>query len=126
MSNGNAFQYRPHTGILKDAMVNAKSYNNLEELCVHLREMYKLLPHNVDVSPTTIVITKYGTGIDERVGWDTHIVILPTFGVVGYLDCMPEEYAAMHPLRISVVEGEQYGIMQFDADGGVSTTRLVK
>lgn len=33
-----------------------------------------------------ITVKKYGEGIDERCGWDTHIVHLPGWGVLGFTD----------------------------------------
>jgi len=60
---------------------------NKEELCTYLRELYSHLPHNFDISPIGLKVTKYGEGIDERTGWDTHILTLANdYGVLGYVD----------------------------------------
>ena len=40
------------------------------------------------VPPSEIIVEKYGTGVDERIGWDTHLVCVNGLPV-GFTDAMP-------------------------------------
>ena len=47
-----------------------------------------LKPFNFEVTADIIKIEKYGNGngIDECIGWDTHIVTIKGYGVFGFTD----------------------------------------
>jgi len=47
-----------------------------QELIEHLRKSWC---NGVDESGSNVVVEKYGTGIDTRIGWDTHIVLVGGF-----------------------------------------------
>ena len=66
-------RYRPHRGSLADAMLEAVELNGRDEFIAHLRKAYA---SEVNESGTNVVVKKYGDGIDERIGWDTHIVLV--------------------------------------------------
>lgn len=38
------------------------------------------------ISVDSITVEKYGIGVDERNGWDTHIVLIEGYGVIGFLN----------------------------------------
>ena len=65
--------YRPHRGSLSDAMAEVVTVDDfqalLEELMVHD-------DGDVREDGSNVVVEKYGIGIDERIGWDTHIVLV--------------------------------------------------
>lgn len=61
----------------------ASSFLDLEESMSHVREvadwaelMAFLKAEYLPTEPTdeNVTIEKYGTGIDERIGWDTHVL----------------------------------------------------
>lgn len=66
-------------------MATVVEVNSRVELIVHLTKL--LEPHN-EMPPLAfndIRIEPYG-GFDERIGWNTHIVYLPGYGVLGFTD----------------------------------------
>lgn len=68
--------YRPHRGSLATAMKEVVEITGRQELVDHLRKSYM---NEVNESGSNVVVEKYGTGIDDRIGWDTHIVTVNGF-----------------------------------------------
>lgn len=58
-------KYRDHRGTLKESLDTTKEIGSLGELKDYLTTIY---------GDGKVEINKYGTGIDGRCGWDTHIV----------------------------------------------------
>lgn len=75
-------KFREHRGQLADAMKTVVEVNSLQELIDHIHQ------NIMWVDPKAkITVTKYGPPgrIDERIGWDTHIVMAGTTPV-GFTD----------------------------------------
>ena len=72
--------FREHRGTLEDSMATVVTINNREELVRHIAD--KLTAFGVDVQPENIQVSPYAK--DERIDWDTYIVVLKGYGVVGF------------------------------------------
>lgn len=80
-------QYRPQRGGLAASMREMKTFFDWKEFLVHIaKEWDQAFPGNKigDVFDD-VEVKKYGTGIDERIGWDTHIVTVKGY-VIGFTD----------------------------------------
>lgn len=65
--------YRPQRGSLNTAMNEVVELDGRLELIDHLRKGYG---SEVNESGSNVTVEKYGSGIDTRIGWDTHIVLV--------------------------------------------------
>lgn len=65
-------KFREHRGLLHDSLNTTVDIKTITELASHLNRLNQECgaPEIKD----DIEIEKYGSGIDERCGWDTHIV----------------------------------------------------
>jgi hypothetical protein len=61
-----AFKYRSHRGTLADSLDTTIEFNSVEDFKSHVKQEAYYFDGDITVD-------KYG-GIDERCGWDTHIV----------------------------------------------------
>lgn len=77
-------KFRPVRGGLATAMKEVQEWNTVEELEHIVFEEARGLSHLA--RGTKIQVEKYGHGIDERIGWDTHLVTLKGVGPVGFTD----------------------------------------
>lgn len=68
--------YRPHRGMLADAMMEVVEVADLSELVDHMRASTKIGREEDMPTLDNIKVEKYGTGIDTRIGWDTYIVLV--------------------------------------------------
>jgi hypothetical protein len=88
-----SFLFRPQRELLCDAMKEVEQFNSKQELIEKLQAELDIFDQKHDCKQ--ISIEKYGHGIDERIGWDTYIVCLPGFGVLGFtngpVDRLPSE-----------------------------------
>ncbi len=75
-------KFRPQRGGLAEAMREVVELDNLEQLKHHIRNMYHL---GCGSKLGVVKVEKYGSGIDERIGWDTHLVTLDG-SPVGFTD----------------------------------------
>lgn len=57
-------------------MKEAVEITGRQELVEHLRKSWG---NSVNESGSNVFVEKYGTGIDSRIGWDTHIVMVDGF-----------------------------------------------
>jgi hypothetical protein len=75
---------RPNRRLLDEAMAEVKEIEpTMDALRKWADESFGVIqPPNLD----EIVVEKYGHGIDTRIGWDTHIVMIPGWGVLGFTD----------------------------------------
>lgn len=66
-------RYRPHRRFLDESLADAVEVNGLDELVAAMQpgDWY---PKDQRPTRETVTVEKYGKGIDERCGWDTHIV----------------------------------------------------
>jgi len=74
--------YRPHRGSLDESMSEVVEIADHQALVVHLRKGWL---NEVSESGSNVVVEKYGSGIDERIGWDTHIVLV-SGNAIGFTD----------------------------------------
>ena len=64
--------YRPHRGGLDEAMAEVVEVSGRQELVDHLRKVWM---SEVNESGSNVAVENYGS-IDNRIGWDTHIVLV--------------------------------------------------
>jgi hypothetical protein len=76
--------FREHRGTLEDSMATVVTINNRDELVSHIAD--KLTPFGIDVKPEDVQVSPYAK--DERIDWDTYIVTLQGYGVVGFTNCL--------------------------------------
>lgn len=74
--------FREHRGLLEESMKTCVPLaNSKEALAKYIGEMDMFLD-NREVTKEMLTVKPYG--IDERNSWDTHIVELSGYGVVGF------------------------------------------
>ncbi len=76
---------REHRAYLSESMKTVLEIDPTAEAIVRVASD-ALKPFNFKVTLDMIKTEKYGNGIDERIGWDTHIVIIKGYGVFGFID----------------------------------------
>lgn len=74
---------RRHRALLVESLATAETVNSMAELVALVKK--DLYPWGVDVEPAQVHVEPYG-GVDERCGWDTHIVTVDGYGVWGFAD----------------------------------------
>lgn len=72
--------YREHRGELHDSLRTTIRVSTKQELREHILKVDEWAP-----KAGKLTITKYGNGIDERINWDTHIVMW-NHTVLGFTD----------------------------------------
>jgi hypothetical protein len=77
-------KFRPHRELLHEAMNEVVEVAGLEELKNHIEKTQEIPRDLID----KIQVKPYG--FDARIGWDTHIVVIPSYGVVGFTDSKPK------------------------------------
>jgi len=70
-------RFREHRGTLADSMATVVEVADRAALVAHVEN---LLGHAADIE-----VKPYG-GVDQRNGWDTYIVTLAGYGVLGFTD----------------------------------------
>lgn len=76
---------REHRGSLEGSLRTAKDIEPTKAALVEcITESLK--GYAVNASADSVHIEKYGKGIDDRCGWDTHIVTIDGWGVFGMTD----------------------------------------
>lgn len=80
-------RYRPHRGSLAAAMEEQQEFSTADKLLDFLQSEYydwvRKPLHAKDIK-----VEKYC--YDKRIGWDTHILSVEGYGVIGWIDCMVE------------------------------------
>ncbi|NIJ91866.1 hypothetical protein FHT12_000524 [Xanthomonas campestris] len=75
---------RPHRGALAEAMANCQ---NIEST---LGAVVEFLRGDAGeafvVTPDLVSVKKYGSGLDERTGWDTYAVSVRGMGILAWID----------------------------------------
>ncbi|MFZ2509085.1 MAG: hypothetical protein WAW79_11515 [Steroidobacteraceae bacterium] len=77
-------QFREHRGSLDNSMETVVELADHAALMDHLRALAKPWPTFPPINEKTVSVVPYCR--DERIGWDTHIVRLVGYGVLGYTD----------------------------------------
>lgn len=76
-------KFRFHRGGLKEAMETVIEVGNKEELKQAIIQHYK--DNNIEeFTPDVENITIEPYGYDNRIDWDTYIVSIPNYGVLGF------------------------------------------
>lgn len=76
-------KFREHRGSLADSMATAlpcRSRQELVAICKDLLRPFGFVLSNVE----KLKVERYV--YDDRIGWDTHIVTIPDYGVIGWTD----------------------------------------
>lgn len=76
-------KFREHRGQLDEAMGTVIEVADRPALVAHIRAL--LEPYGWAVADDDVTVNKYG-GFDKRIGWDTYIVIVRDYGVMGFTD----------------------------------------
>lgn len=74
--------FRDHRNLLKDSMDTVRQVASFDDLILDLQK--KLRFFDRDISKDQVTIKPYC--YDNRIGWDTHIVIVEGYGVCGFTD----------------------------------------
>ena len=74
-------KFREHRGHLYDSMQTLVEVADRKALVEHINKLYQGYP---PVTEETLRIEPYGR--DDRINWDTYIVTLPGYGVIGMTD----------------------------------------
>lgn len=70
--------YRPHRGMLADAMKEAVEVADFDALIAHMRALVAgFYPEDQMPTAENTTVEPYG-GFDARIGWHTHIVLVST------------------------------------------------
>lgn len=75
-------RFREHRGGLAESMATEVELAGRDALVVHVRALLELW--GICVRDCAVHVEPYA--YDERVGWDTYIVTLDGYGVVGFTD----------------------------------------
>jgi len=81
--SGQPVRYRPHRRLLADSIAETVNIKDRADLVAYLQKERDYMLFD----PSDVTVEKYGTGIDERCGWDTHIVCIKG-RAVGFTDGM--------------------------------------
>ena len=76
---------REHHGSLSRSMKTIAEIDpTASAVAAHVMEAWKNFAPMI--TSDMVSIEKYGTGFDERIGWDTHIVFIEGIGPFGFTD----------------------------------------
>lgn len=75
-------QFREHRGALADSLATARPIKDRAALIEDVRAA--LAPFGLLATDAAVTVRPYC--FDERTGWDTHIVSLDGYGVLGFTD----------------------------------------
>lgn len=75
-------KFRFHKGGLSESMNTVVEFDSFEELVKIIKVSFNGYPLTIDSNTLRISPYKW----DERISWDTHIVVLDDYGVVGMTD----------------------------------------
>lgn len=78
-------KFRPHRHLLSESLAEAIEIKDHSELVGHLKKVWSHWPTSEGFESKDVTVEKYGNGIDERCGWDTHIVCIKG-DAVGFTD----------------------------------------
>lgn len=77
-------KFREHRGDLAESMETVVELPDHAALLEHIRKLAEPWPTFPSVTAETVHIEPCGR--DERIGWNTHIVTLDGYGVLGFTD----------------------------------------
>lgn len=73
--------FREHKGSLDKSMKTVVELKDIDELVKYISDM--LQPFGMSVTPDSLHTQPYG--YDNRIDWETYIVTLDGYGVVGFI-----------------------------------------
>lgn len=78
-------KFRPHSmgGLVGESMEHIKEFDSKLQLVEFLQNKYDLMPPDTVTMDTLEIIPR---GYDDRINWDTHLLHVKGWGVLGYLD----------------------------------------
>ena len=79
--------FREHRGTLADSMATAIPLASDKQSLVKYINGLNLFLDNRNIGEEEIIIESYG--FDERINWDTYIVRINGYGVVGFTNMSP-------------------------------------
>lgn len=77
-------KFRQHRGGLDESMETVVELADRTALIAHCRALLAPWPTAPEVTEQTLKVSAYG--YDPRIQWDTHLVFLEGYGVMGYTD----------------------------------------
>lgn len=77
-------KFREHRSGLAESMETVVEIKDREELLAYIAKILYPWPTAPSVTPETVKVAPYH--YDARIGWDTHIVTLEGYGVLGFTD----------------------------------------
>ena len=77
-------KFREHRGSLAEAMGTVVNIQDKKELIDIIKDRLSPYCHGLEISNETVEVSPYG--FDNRIIWDTHIVILKGYSVFGFTD----------------------------------------
>lgn len=79
-------KFREHRGGLIESMATVIEMADRAALVAYIARQLEPFHFTAAEVAAGLEVEKYGSGIDERIGWDTHIVTLKRYGVLGFTD----------------------------------------
>lgn len=79
--------FREHRGTLADSMATAIPLANDKQSLVKYVNGLNLFLDNRKIEEEEIIVEEYG--FDDRINWNTHIVRINGYGVVGFTNAKP-------------------------------------
>lgn len=100
-------RFRQHRGQLDDSMKTLVWLENRDELRGYVRGLLWEWPTAPPVTDETLHVKPYCQ--DARIGWDTHIVTLDGYGVLGFTDgpCPRQAVSFIGPEHIPQAKEEK-------------------
>jgi len=98
-----SFKFRPHRGSLAKSMEDGETFVNKEAMCASLQEKILSWSTTQKITTSNVEVTKYGVGKDKRNGWDTHLVFIRDFGVLGFTDGPVDDHISL-PITTTIKE----------------------
>ncbi len=76
--------FRPHKGSLKESIALAVPVKDIDDLITMIAKDLAPYDHGVTINRDTVKIIYYT--VDTRIDWNTYIVTLEDYGVMGYIN----------------------------------------
>ena len=73
-------RFREQRGGLNESLTTVVNLNGRADLIAYLTRLLNPVP----VSSEDVIVKAYG--FDDRIGWDTYVVSVRNYGVVGFID----------------------------------------
>jgi hypothetical protein len=77
-------KFREHRATLEQSMQTVVELPDLSALVEHIKKLLEGWPSAPVITTGTITVEPYV--YDDRIEWNTHIVVLKKYGVVGFTD----------------------------------------